>query len=374
MIVNTSQINSLNNTTESLKSTSEAAEIAKEKAKIAAQNVKKKTEEVKEKAKLANQKAKEAAEKAKSRVENAKNKLDEVKNLLPNADNYKNLISPSNILNNPDIGEKVINLLLPLLSQFINIDKINNIILDKLIRTIKNKLEKKGRVEIIDKTKIIFTPNSNIGNETSAEYELYIQSKVDKLRKNVAFLNNLVKTIIILLEVLRVVLSILQLRKKISLNKRLTQALASSPELASPSPVKINTAVYILAVEKELRDLQNGDKIDKLSKIINYVKSILILFRRILGEFIIKLDSISFTISNSSQTTFGATEVNQSVENEETYTFNNRTYTLKIIEPIPGFRQAVAYDSFSKMKITQTAPSKSRTNPELLDELKQIIG
>jgi hypothetical protein len=39
-----------------------------------------------------------------------------------------------------------------------------------------------------------------------------------------------------------------------------------------------------------------------------------------------------------------------------------------------GFLQYQALDSFSKMKITQTAPSKSKTPDELFTEIKQILG
>ena len=36
--------------------------------------------------------------------------------------------------------------------------------------------------------------------------------------------------------------------------------------------------------------------------------------------------------------------------------------------------QAIAYDKFSMLKITQTAPSKTRKADELINELKQILG
>jgi hypothetical protein len=39
-----------------------------------------------------------------------------------------------------------------------------------------------------------------------------------------------------------------------------------------------------------------------------------------------------------------------------------------------GSIQYQALDSFSKMKITQTAPSKIATPEQLLDEIKQILG
>jgi hypothetical protein len=51
-----------------------------------------------------------------------------------------------------------------------------------------------------------------------------------------------------------------------------------------------------------------------------------------------------------------------------------KEYIIKVIKTPSGALQAVAYDKFTMLKITQTAPSKVRKSDELLDELKQILG
>ena len=49
-------------------------------------------------------------------------------------------------------------------------------------------------------------------------------------------------------------------------------------------------------------------------------------------------------------------------------------YIPKLVTLPNKQRQYQALDSFSKLKITQTAPSRLKTNAELLDEIKQILG
>ena len=56
------------------------------------------------------------------------------------------------------------------------------------------------------------------------------------------------------------------------------------------------------------------------------------------------------------------------------YSDGTRNYIIEVITTPTGDLQAVAYDAFSKLKITQTAPSKIRKAEELINELKQILG
>ena len=59
---------------------------------------------------------------------------------------------------------------------------------------------------------------------------------------------------------------------------------------------------------------------------------------------------------------------------EETYINAFGNYTLKVESLLSGAIQAVAYDKFSNLPITRTAPSKTKAADKLLDELKQILG
>ena len=93
-----------------------------------------------------------------------------------------------------------------------------------------------------------------------------------------------------------------------------------------------------------------------------------------------KLDTLSFTIqgipdsaalndSLNSYTPISDTDIEITDSNN-----GDKSYTIKVITTLSGALQAIAYDKFSMLKITQTAPSKTRKADELINELKQILG
>ena len=60
--------------------------------------------------------------------------------------------------------------------------------------------------------------------------------------------------------------------------------------------------------------------------------------------------------------------------NEDYISSSGRSYILELVILPNKFRQYQALDSFSKMKVTQTAPSIIKTEDQLLDEIKSILG
>jgi hypothetical protein len=120
-------------------------------------------------------------------------------------------------------------------------------------------------------------------------------------------------------------------------------------------------------------------KIDDYILLIGIINSILKIFQKLINSVKIKLETLSLTIISTNPT---FTELSQIIDEnpiavsstEAEYSNGEKQYIIKVTTTPSGALQAVAYDKFSMMKITQTAPSKLRRADELIDELKQILG
>lgn len=344
------------------KVTSTAADVAATAAaaKAKAEAAKKKAKELADKA----QKAKEFAEKQKAKAEQLKKSLADKQNFLKE----QAKINPA------DAKAAIIAVVLPLLTKFINAEKVANAIINKLIRKTKNKLKDKGRVEI-NGGSIVFYPK-NYGDYS--RYKRDFDRKVSNLKRTINTLKSIIDKLVTILKILKIALAAFKVYLGLLKKKINALAIASAAELSSPSQSKPITARYNIEKIKYDEVVEPlKQKINDYILMITVVQSILQIFQKMVNSIKIKLDSLSLTINSSPFVTNADLQATINSDPQTTDTeYNNGTtnYTIEVITTPSGALQAVAYDSFSRMKITQTAPSKFRKADELINELKQILG
>jgi hypothetical protein len=161
-------------------------------------------------------------------------------------------------------------------------------------------------------------------------------------------------------------------------------AAKATAEAASLSPSKPANAEYLAF--KEINDPiieELEKKIDDYASVITATTAILSTFQKLVSRILDKLNTLSFTITSRSGNIINNLDedlvniINQKPTQILTYEYtsiNNKEYIIRITTTPSGAKQAVAYDKFSNLKITQTAPSLVRNEDELLEELKQILG
>lgn len=270
------------------------------------------------------------------------------------------------------IKSAIIGVITSLLIKFINSDKIINNVISNLIIKTKRKLKNKGRVEVKDKSVVIFYPKLS-GNYSSLKIEF--NNKKAKLQQTIKTLKTIVDSLIVVLRVLKTTLIILKLQLRARKAQLLVIAAASGPDLSSPNPSKPIAAQY--PVNKEVDDQltkELEDKINNYILIISFVQTILITLQQMLTRAKIKVDKLSFNINTDIVSDDRTAQVPVSENDNTEYNNGSKTFEIKVVTTPSGALQAIAYDSFSKMKITQTAPSKTRKADELINELKQILG
>jgi len=269
----------------------------------------------------------------------------------------------------------IVGVIITLLNKFINIDKVANSIISRLIKRTKRSLNNKGRVDVRNGVVVIFYPKFS-GDYSS--YKKEFERKKKNLRTLVKTLKTIIDSLIVTLKVIRAALAVLQIQLKLKKKKLLVTAAASAPDLASPSPSKPVAAQY--PIQKELDDqlFKNlEDKINNYILLITLVQSVLKIIQKTLTSLKIKVEQLSFNINvdpNYSPTSIPTDGEEQNNSDDSIYSDGKRNYIIKVETTPSGALQAVAYDAFSKMKITQTAPSKTRRADELIEELKQILG
>ena len=323
------------------------------------------------------------------KINNTKSQINKIKGSFDTKNPLKNINNPNDFLLNQDglnssqSISKLTGLVSPLLSKFINAEKSVNTVINRLINDNKKRLKDKGRVEIVNGS-ITFIPKDN------ANYQIYItnfNSKVKTLKTIVKTLKTIIDTLITLLKILRIALTALQIQLSLKKKKLNVQAVSAAVDLSLPIKPKLKAAKY--TIDKELSDSvlkPLEDKIQQYLLMIKYINTILQIFKKLINNLKIKLDTLNLTISNLPTTdasllqTLNETSADESTTEsttesiDEDYDFGIKQYTIKIISTPSGAIQAVAYDKFSMMKIAQTAPSKIRTADQLLDEIRQILG
>jgi len=269
----------------------------------------------------------------------------------------------------------IVGAIVVLLNKFINVEKVANSIISRLIKRTKRSLNNKGRVDVKNGVVVIFYPKFT-GDYSS--YKREFERKKQNLRSLVKTLKTIIDSLLVTLKVIRAALAVLQIQLKLKKKKLLVTAAASGPDLASPSPSKPIAAQY--PIQKELDDQLFKDLEDNINNyilLIILVQSVLKIIQKTLASLKIKVEQLSFNINvdpNFSPTTIPTDDEEQNNSDSTEYSDGKRKYLIKIETTPSGALQAIAYDAFSKLKITQTAPSKTRKADELIEELKQILG
>ena len=269
----------------------------------------------------------------------------------------------------------IVGAIVVLLNKFINVEKVANSIISRLIKRTKRSLNNKGRVDVKNGVVVIFYPKFT-GDYSS--YKREFERKKQNLRSLVKTLKTIIDSLLVTLKVIRAALAVLQIQLKLKKKKLLVTAAASGPDLASPSPSKPIAAQY--PIQKELDDQLFKDLEDKINNyilLITLVQSVLKIIQKTLASLKIKVEQLSFNINvdpNFSPTTIPTDDEEQNNSDSTEYSDGKRKYLIKIETTPSGALQAIAYDAFSKLKITQTAPSKTHKADELIEELKQILG
>ena len=288
----------------------------------------------------------------------------------------QNFLEEQNKTSPTDAKKAIIGIVLPLLTKFVSAEKSANAIINKIINSTKRKLRDKGRVEVIG-GKITFTPKN------PGDYQRFKQDfdrKVNNLKNTVKALKTTVDALTTLLKVLQTALVAFKILLTLKKKQLQIQAAAASTDLLTPSPVKAAASTYTIS-DRVSQDMTKNleKKIDDYILLIGIINSILKIFQKLINSVKIKLETLSLTIISTNPT---FAELSQIIDEnpiavsstEAEYSNGEKQYTIKVTTTPSGALQAVTYDKFSMMKITQTAPSKLRRADELIDELKQILG
>jgi hypothetical protein len=317
-------------------------------------------------------------EAAQAQLKKAKATADKAKKELEKAKNAKNFLKDQTKLSPADIKNLLVAAALPILTKFINTEKVVNLLIDKLTNEAKKKLEKYGRVEISGGT-ITFTPKSK------GDFEKFAQNfkrKVDSLKNAVAALKKIVDTLVTLLKVVRAGLVAIKVYIAILKAKLKSMAAAAAAEAALPLPTKPLTASY-LAFKESTDPIINvlEKKVDDYILMTTVISNILGIFKKMIDKIKEKLDRINIIIngipdpSKSLPNELNTTKTVTGQQTPEDYEDDKgNQYTIRVTTNPSGAIQVAAYDKSTNLKIAETAPSKTRGADKLLDEIKQIIG
>lgn len=319
---------------------------------------------------------------AKAKIDKAKGITDKAKNELEKVKNARNFLKEQTKLSPADLKNILAAAVLPILSKFINTEKIANAAINKIISEAKKKLSKYGKVEVRDST-IYFTPRNK--NSDFTKYVTSIKRKLDTIKKVIGDLKKIVDSLITILKVIKAGLVAAKLYIAVLKAQGKKLAAAAAAESASPLPVKPATSAYLAfkeATEPLIKELEK--KIDDYMLMATAVSSILNVFKRLIESLKQKLDRFDIIIilppdaANPNVTTEVVSGAATPAKNEDSIEIyedmNGREYVIRVTNLPNGTLQAIAYDRFSNLPITKTAPSKIREASELIDELKQILG
>jgi methyl-accepting chemotaxis protein len=319
-------------------------------------------------------------EEAQAQLKKAKAKMDKAKKELEKAKNAKNFLKDQGKLSAADARNILVAAALPILSQFINTEKLTKLLIDKIINEAKKKLEKYGRVEVSGGT-ITFTPKSK------GDFEKFAQNfkrKVDSLKKAVASLKKIIDSLVTLLKIVRAGLVAIKsyiVVLKIKLKRLAAKAAA---EAALPSDTKPAMAKYVAfkeATDPIINVLEK--KVDDYILMTTVISGMLGIFKKLIDKIKQKLDRLNIIInsvpdpSNTLSTELNTTPTSTTTTStslEDYEDMKGRQYSIKVDTLPDGSLQATAFDKSSKMPIAKTAPSRTRGADKLLDEIKQILG
>ena len=355
----------------------EAANKAKEtaaKAQAKAAEAKAKIEAAKAQALAAKKKAQELADKAKKIKEFGEKQKAKAEQLKKSLADKQNFLKDQSNISAADAKAALAAAVLPLLTKFINAEKAANVVLNKIINDTKKKLKDKGRVEVVNGA-ITFVPKDQTNYD---KFKADFDRKVNRLKKIIKIIKDIIDALVTLLKVIKTALVAFKAYLAITKKKIQAQAITASADLSSPSPSKPLAAKY--TIDKQISDdviKPLEDKIDNYILMASFLQTILQVFQKMVNAIKIKLDTLSLTIVTSGSpinNDLQAVIITEQDITDTEYNNGDKTFTIKVITTPSGALQAIAYDSFSKLPITQTAPSKVRGADELINELKQILG
>jgi hypothetical protein len=273
-------------------------------------------------------------------------------------------------------------LLTPVLMSFVRAENIADLLIKKLTKDTKKQLQNKGTLTI-ENGVFTFVPND------SSNYTIFknnFDRRVSNLKRTVSTLQNIVNVLNNVIKGLNIALSVIKIYIKIKQKLLLTKLARISAELAAPSPggAKPTAGVTLFQIIRQLQQLEKDNKkVDTYQAAITAAQLFLTIFKEMLSKIQIRINQLQFNIVNDSnptssnnsdlQASLAGTAI--SVPADENYVNNNgKTYILKLVTLPNNQRQYQALDSFSKLKITQTAPSRIKTDAQLLEEIKSILG
>lgn len=319
---------------------------------------------------------KAALEQKKKQLEAAKDKANEAKEKLNEAGkNAKGFLKG---IQGKDIKKVIQPLLIPILLQFIRTLSTANLITKKIEIQTRAQLKNKGKLSI-EGGVFTFTP-SNSGN-----YEVYkknFESRVNNVRRSIESLKKILNTLNSVIKILNIALSVINIyirAKQALLKVKLAKITA---ELALPVPSKPTVGVDLFDIIDKLQKLEDSKKkVEDIQLIILSAQQFLKIFNNSLNKLVNKLNRLKFIIETNNNGMNKNNELNSALDNasrtapnENYISSSGRSYTLELVTLPNNFRQYQALDAFSKMKVTQTAPSITKTEDQLLDEIKSILG
>jgi hypothetical protein len=225
---------------------------------------------------------------------------------------------------------------------------------------------------------ITFVPKDKANyNKFKADFD----RKVNQLKAIIKLLKDTVDALMTILKVVKAATAAFKVYAMILKIRLMILAARAAAEATTISPAKPLLIEYLTA--KQAYDdiiVPLNEKITNYGLIASSLTSMLKVYQRIINSIKAKFDTLKLTIIYSPEDTTNNDLINiiDQQTNDELadteYSNGEKTYTIKVITTISGALQAVAYDKFSMLKITQTAPSKIRGADELVNEIKQILG
>ena len=325
------------------------------------------------------------AKQIKDRKDKEKKKAEEFEKSL---DDKKGFLKEQVKQSSKDVKNTLTSLLTPILISFIRAENIADLLIKKITKDTKKQLQNKGTLTI-DNGVFTFTP-SNPGNYSI--FKSNFDRRVSNLKRTISTLNASISILRNIIVGLNIALSVKKIYVKskikvLQIRKKTLQTTISSivPPAMVPGPliVQLNTINNQLDPNVRGTIANTNKKIEIYQSAITAAQLFLTLFTEMLSKLQIKINQLQFNIINESTLTTPNTNDLQaslagtaiSVPADENYVNNNgKTYILKLVTLPNNQRQYQALDSFSKLKITQTAPSRLKTDAELLEEIKQILG
>jgi len=267
----------------------------------------------------------------------------------------------------------------PILMSFIRAENIADLLIKKLTKDTKQQLQNKGTLTI-ENGVFTFTP-SNPGNY--AIFKSNFDRRVSNIKRTVETLNRIITTLNNIVRVLNIALSVIKIYIKIKQRLMLARFARITAELAAPTPSKPSVGLALFNTVRSLQQLEKDNKkIDQYQAAITSLQLFLTIFKEMLTKIRIKINKLQFNLIDQNNSGVDKNELSlqledskNSVPSDENYTSaGGKTYMLKLVTLPNEQRQYQALDSFSKLKITQTAPSRLKTDAELLEEIKSILG